>query len=188
MYRMLAIGFSAGGIVLARQILEALPADYPLAVALVAHLPAGEESALAELLGGNTRLPVIMATDKMPLRPGRVYVAPPDYHLLVENRERLALSVDAPVMSVRPSIDVLFDSAAEVFERDLIAVVLSGANSDGARGMARVHELGGMTIALSPLKAEFRTLPEAVVNNVDVDYIASLDEIIALVRSVEESL
>lgn len=186
MYKTLALGFSAGGIPLAQALLAALPASYPLSVVVVAHLPAGEESALAELLGASTRLPVVMATDKMPLLPGRVHVAPPDYHLLVESRSRLALSVDPPVMSVRPSIDVLLGSAAECFERDLIAVVLSGANSDGARGMDQVHALGGMTIVLSPLKADFRTLPEAVINAVDVDYIANMEEIIALLRAVEE--
>lgn len=187
MYKFLAIGFSAGGLPLVQQILAALPENYPLAVAAVCHLPAGEVSALADVLNDASRLPVVMVGDKMPIRPGRVHVAPPDYHLLVESRDRFSLSVDAPVMSVRPSIDVLFDSAAEVFEAGLIAVTLSGANSDGAEGMARVHELGGMTIALSPLKAEFRTLPEAVVNTADVDYIASMDEIVALLCSVEEN-
>lgn len=182
---MLVIGFSAGGIPLAQQILESLPATYPLAVVIVAHLPEDSDSALHELLGGASNLPVAMGTDKAPIRPGQVTLAPPGYHLLVENRERFALSVDAPVMSVRPSIDVLLESAAEAFEDDLVAVVLTGANSDGAQGMARVHELGGITIALSPLKAEFRTLPEAVVNAVDVDYIADMDEIIALLRSLE---
>ncbi|GAB1393705.1 chemotaxis protein CheB [Rhodocyclaceae bacterium] len=185
MYKMLTIGFSAGGIPLVQQILAALPANYPLAVVLVAHLPPGE-SVLAELLDTTAALPVKLATDKAPIRPGTVLLAPPDYHLLVENRERFALSVDAPVMAVRPSIDVLFESAAEVFEDALIAVTLSGANSDGARGMARVHALGGMTIALSPLKTEFLALPEAVVNTVEVDYIASMEEIVALLLSVEE--
>lgn len=187
MYKFLAIGFSAGGLPLAQQILSALPENYPLAIAVVCHLPAGEVSALADVLNETSRLPVIVVNDKMPIRPGRVHVAPPDYHLLVENQDRFSLSVDAPVMSVRPSINVLFESAAEVFEAGMIAVTLSGANSDGAEGMARVHELGGMTIALSPLKAEFRTLPEAVVNATDVDYIASMDEIVALLCSVEEN-
>lgn len=185
MYKMLAIGFSAGGIPLAQQILAALPAGYPLAVVLVAHLPPAE-SMLAEMLAATSRLPVAVALDKAPILPGTVTLAPPDYHLLVENRARFALSVDAPVMAVRPSIDVLFESAAEAFEDGLIAVALSGANSDGARGMAAAHALGGMTIVLSPLKAEFRALPEAVVNAVDVDYIADMDEIVALLASVGE--
>jgi two-component system chemotaxis response regulator CheB len=186
-YKLLTIGFSAGGIPLAREILQALPASYPLPVLMVVHLPADEESTISELFSVDARLPVLMASDKMSIAPGRVLVAPAGYHLLVEDETQLALSVDPPVMSVRPSIDVLFESAAEVFGETLIAVVLSGANSDGAHGMARVKALGGMTIALSPLKTPFRTLPDAVVNAVDVDYIADIDEIVALLLSVEEN-
>ena len=187
MYKLLTIGFSAGGIPLASEILAALPKDYPLAVAIVAHLPAGQDSALADMLDLASSLPVAMAIDKTPIQPGHVYVAPPDYHLLVENRDYFALSIDAPVLSVRPSIDVLLETAAEAFEDSLIALTLSGANSDGARGMARAHELGAMTISLSPLKTDFRTLPDAVIAAVDLDYIADQDEIIALLCSAGES-
>lgn len=183
---LLAIGFSAGGFQLASRIFEALPAHYPLAVAVVAHLPNTGDSALADMLGDIAHMPVIMARDKTQINAGQIYLAPPGYHLLVEDRSHFSLSVDAPVMSVRPSIDVLFESAAEAYEKDLIAVALSGANSDGARGMARVHELGGTTIVLNPLKAEYRTLCEAVVDSVDVDYISDIDDIIALLCAVEE--
>lgn len=186
MYKLLAIGFSAGGMPLASGILAALPGDYPLAIAIVTHLPAGQDSVLAEMLDRVSSLPVAMVIDKTPIQPGHVYVAPPDYHLLVENRNRFALSIDAPVLSVRPSIDVLLETAAEAFEDSLIALTLSGANSDGACGMARAHELGAMTIALSPLKTDFRTLPDAVMAAVDVDYIADQDEIIALLCAAGE--
>lgn len=186
MYEFLAIGFSAGGLPLVSDILTALPADYPLALTIVCHLPSGQDSALAQVLAGRSRLPVVTARDKMAIQRGRVHVAPPDYHLLVENRRHFALSVDPPVLAVRPSIDLLFDSAAEAFGEDLITLTLSGANSDGALGMARAHVLGAMTICLSPLKAEFTTLPEAVVSSVDVDYIADMDEIIALLSAAAE--
>lgn len=186
MYEFLAIGFSAGGLPLAGEILAAMPADYPLAVAIVCHLPRGQDSALAEVLARRSRLPVVTARDKMAIQRGRVHVAPPDYYLLVENRRHFALSVDPPISSVRPSIDLLFDSAAEAFDGDMIALTLSGANSDGVQGMARAHELGAMTLCLSPLQTEFATLPEAVVSNVDVDYIADLDEIIALLCAAAE--
>ena len=187
MYKFLAMGFSAGGIPLACEILGALPKNYPLAIAIVAHLPAGQDSVLAEMLDRAARLPVSMAIDKTVILPGHVYVAPPDYHLLVENREHFALSIDTPVLAVRPSIDVLLETAAEAFEDNLIALTLSGANSDGAQGMARAHELGAMTISLSPLKTDFRTLPDAVIAAVDVDYIADQDEIIALLCSAGEN-
>lgn len=190
MYRMLVIGLSAGGIPLVKQILQALPKDYPLPVAIVAHLPGGRESHLAALLNEVSRLPVEMAKDKEPVVAGRVYIAPPDYHLLVEHRRRpqpcFALSVDEPVRSVRPSIDVLFESAAEAFETGLIALLLSGANSDGAEGMAYVRKLGGVSIVLDPEACEFSTMPRAAITKSHVDYVVSMDEIVSLLLSVDE--
>ncbi len=188
MYKMLVIGLSAGGIPLVRQLITALPKDYSLAVAIVAHLPQGYESNLAQLLDAVTDLPVTMARDKQPIVAGHVYVAPPDYHLLVEQNHQFsfALSEDEPVKSVRPSIDVLFKSAAEVFEAGLIAVILSGANSDGADGMAAVKQLGGLCIVLNPLDTDFCMMPNAVIRQVDVDYIAGIEDIMSLLVSVDE--
>ncbi len=191
MYKMLVIGLSAGGISLVKRVLAALPKDYSLAIAIVAHLPQDFETNLAELLGEVTGLPVTMARDKEPIAAGHVYIAPPDYHLLVEKNHRsslytFALSADEPVKFVRPSIDVLFSSAAEVFENGLIAVILSGANSDGADGMAAVKQLGGLCMVLEPLEAEFNTMPNAVIKRVNVDYIVSMEEIISLLVAVDE--
>jgi two-component system chemotaxis response regulator CheB len=186
MYKMLVIGLSAGGIPLIKRILEALPHGYPLPVAIVAHLPGGHESCLAGLLNDITKLPVSNAMDKEEILAGHVYLAPPDYHLLVEKDRRFALSVDEPVMSVRPSIDVLFESAAEVFEEGLIAVLLSGANSDGAEGMAYVKKLGGLGIVLDPKECEFSTMSSAAINRAEVDYVVGIEDIISLLLSVHE--
>jgi two-component system chemotaxis response regulator CheB len=188
MYKMLVIGLSAGGMPLVKQLLAALPGDYSLAVVIIAHLPQGYESNLAQMLATVTDLPVTMARDKEPIIAGHAYVAPPGYHLLVENNPSytFALSADEPVKSVRPSIDVLFKSAAEMFENSLIGVILSGANSDGADGMKLIKELGGLCMVLNPLEAEFSTMPNAVIQHVDVDYIASIEEIISLLVSVDE--
>ncbi|MGA8148831.1 MAG: chemotaxis protein CheB [Gallionellaceae bacterium] len=191
MYSMLAIGFSAGGIPLIKRVLKALPENYPLPIAIVAHLGAGEPNHFAEMLDASTCLPVSMALDKEVILPGRVYIAPPDYHLLVEQNQHsvrsFALSLDEPVRSVRPSIDVLFESAAEVFESGLIALLLSGANSDGVDGMAFVKQLGGLGIVLDPGECEYSTMSEAVIRKVEVDYVVSLDEIISLLLSVHEA-
>ncbi len=190
MYRMLAIGFSAGGIPLIKRILQALPENYPLPVAIVVHLSTGQASHFAEMLGSVSCLPVTVAVDKETARPGRVYLAPPDYHLLVEKGGHagpaFALSLDEPVRSVRPSIDVLFESAAEAFESGLIALLLSGANSDGMDGMAYVKQLGGLGIVLDPRECEYSTMSEAVIRKVEVDYVVGLDEIIGLLQSVQE--
>jgi len=184
---MLVIGLSAGGIPLIKRILQALPQDYPLPIAIVAHLPGGHESCLASILNESTKLPVSNAVDKEGIVAGHVYLAPPDYHLLVERNRRFSLSVDAPVMSVRPSINVLFESAAEVYEQGLIAVLLSGANSDGAEGMAYVKQLGGLGIVLDPKECEFSTMSSATVNRVEVDFVVGLEEIIGLLLAVHET-
>lgn len=186
MAKLAVIGFSAGGIPLAQCLLAALPDDYPLPVVLITHLPADAGNALLGLFQSVSRLPVKQALDKTAITAGSVYIAPPNYHLLVEHNGHFALSVDAPVKSVRPSIDVFLKSAAEVYEKQLIAVILSGANSDGADGMARVKALGGVTIVLDPLQAEFRIMPDAVIEAVDVDYVANLDEIISLLLAVQD--
>lgn len=187
MPKLLAIGFSAGGIPLAQRLLGALSADYPLPIVIVTHLPPTPDSGLVDVFRLATPLPVTLAFDKAPIETGHVYIAPPDYHLLIERDRRFALSVDPPVKAVRPSIDVLLQSAAEVYEKQLIAVILSGANSDGADGMAQVKELGGVTIVLDPLQAEFSVMPAAVLEAVDVDYVASLDEIVSLLQTVQDS-
>ena len=188
MYKMLVIGLSAGGVPLVKRLLAALPKDYSLPVIIVAHLPQGYKSSLDHIFNTVTELPVTITRDKERIIAGRVYIAPPDYHLLVEQKPPLAfaLSEDEPVKSVRPSIDVLFKSAAEVFEDSLIAVILSGANSDGAEGMKLVKQLGGLCIVLNPLEAEFNTMPNAVIAQVEVDYIASIEDIISLLVSVDE--
>ena len=188
MYKMLVIGLSAGGIPLVKRLLSALPKEYPLAIAIVAHLPQGHESHLAQMLNAVTDLPVTMAIDKQPIVAGHVTIAPPGYHLLVEQNHQFALSDGGLVKSVCPSIDVLFKSAAEVFEDELCAVILSGANSDGAEGMAAVKQLGGVCMVLNPLDAEFSTMPNAVIKHVHVDYIASVEDIISLLVSVDEKL
>jgi two-component system chemotaxis response regulator CheB len=187
MYKMLVIGLSAGGMPLVKQLLAALPKDYPLAIAIVAHLPQGYESNLAHILNAVSDLPVTMARDKQAIITGYVYIAPPDYHLLIEQNTpcSFALSEDEPVKSVRPSIDVLFSSAAEAFESSLIAVILSGANSDGADGMVVVKQLGGLCMVLNPDETEFNIMPNAVINRVAVDYIASIEDMINLLVSVD---
>lgn len=186
MYKMVVIGLSAGGMPLVKKLLTHLPSDYSLPIAIVAHLPQDYQSNFDKVLTCVTNLPVTIARDKELIQQGHVYIAPASYHLLIEQNQHFALSADKPVKSVRPSIDVLFSSAAEVFENDLIAVILSGANSDGADGMTIVKELGGLCIVLNPNDTEFNTMPNAVIQSVDVDYVVSIEEIISLLVCVDE--
>jgi two-component system chemotaxis response regulator CheB len=186
MYKMLVIGLSAGGMPLVKQLLTQLPPDYSLPIAVVAHLPQDHQSNFDKVLECVTRLPVTIARDKEPIQEGHIYIAPASYHLLIEQNHHFALSADKPVKSVRPSIDVLFCSAAEVFENDLIAVILSGANSDGADGVAMVKKLGGLCIVLNPVDTEFNVMPNAVIKATNVDYIVSIEEIASLLVCVDE--
>lgn len=155
------IGASAGAVEALSCIFPALPAEYPLPVLSVVHTPPDRRSAIAELFQAKCRVRVKEAEDKEPLCSGTIYFAPPNYHLLVESDRRLSLSSDEPVLFCRPSIDVLFESAADAFGPNLVGIVLTGANSDGARGLAAVCAAGGMGIVERPDLAQVPTMPLA---------------------------
>lgn len=162
-YRAVVVGASAGGLQALTAILGELAADFALPVLLVQHLHASDGGRFASHLGQLTRLTVVEARDKEPILPGHVYVAPANYHMLVERDESIALTVDDKVNHSRPSIDVLFESAARVFGARLIAVVLSGASQDGAQGLRAVAALGGLAMAQDPASAEHPLMPRAAI-------------------------
>ncbi|MDI7775542.1 chemotaxis protein CheB [Asticcacaulis sp. EMRT-3] len=155
------MGTSAGGLGALSSVLPALPKTFPLPVMVVIHLPADRKSIMAELLSETCALTVSEAEDKEDILPGHIYFAPPDYHLLVEANGRLSLSADEPVLFSRPSIDVLFESAADVYGEGLMAVVLTGANEDGAAGARAVAQAGGRVIVQDPQTAFASAMPEA---------------------------
>jgi two-component system, chemotaxis family, protein-glutamate methylesterase/glutaminase len=155
------IGASAGAVEALTAILPSLPEHFPLPLMIVVHLPPDKGSALVDLFRARCRIQVREAEDKEPLSGGTAYFAPPDYHLLVEADRRLSLSNDEPVLHSRPSIDVLFESAADAYGPAVIAVVLSGANHDGAAGLKAVAEAGGKVIVQSPEGAFAAAMPEA---------------------------
>ncbi|KPC49091.1 chemotaxis protein CheB [Amantichitinum ursilacus] len=155
------IGASAGGVEALNRILPQLPADYPAAVVVVLHQPSEGPSLLVEVFSPRVRLLTKEADEKEPLVAGVIYFAPPGYHLLIETDGTLALSVDDPVLFCRPAIDVLFDSAAQALGSKAIGVVLTGANEDGAAGLARVQQAGGSAVVQDPADALVATMPEA---------------------------
>ena len=155
------IGASAGGVQALLQVLPALPADFPVPVLVVVHVPPRRDSALVDLFDGKCRLAVKEAEDKEPLASGTIFFASPDYHLLVETDGTIALSSDEPVNHSRPSIDVLFETAADAFGAGLAGIVLSGANHDGAAGLRAVCAAGGRGYVQQPETAEVATMPEA---------------------------
>ncbi len=161
------IGASAGGVEALGALLPSLPARCTASVLIVVHMPRQRPSLLKDLFTARCALLVREAQDKQPVEPGTVYFAPPDYHLMLEPDEdgspSIALSVDEPVHFSRPSIDVLFESAAECWGERLMAIILTGANSDGVEGLSAVSRSGGITVVQDPGEAVADTLPASAV-------------------------
>ena len=157
------IGGSAGSFSVLRDLVRALPVHTTVPMLIVMHLPPEPRSPFAELLAEDSPIPVKEAEDKERIAPGTIYIAPPNYHLLVEKDHCLALAADEPVNFSRPSIDVLFESAAEAFGERLLAVVLSGASVDGAKGVRAVAGRRGRVIAQAPESSEHAVMPSAAI-------------------------
>jgi two-component system chemotaxis response regulator CheB len=188
--RAVAIGASAGGVEALSELLPALPADSRAAVFVVLHLPRNRPSLLAEVFSHKCALEVREAVDKEPVAPGTVYFAPPNYHLLVDAGlfvdagPQLALSADDLVNHSRPSIDVLFDSAADVYREHLLGIILTGANEDGAAGLAAVHDAGGLTVVQEPGTAQSSTMILSALERRPVDLVLDLEGIAELLNGM----
>lgn len=158
---MVVIGASAGGVQALLTLLPALPADFPRPVLIVVHVPPDHDHGLAALFESRCAMQVCEAEDKQVPEPGTIYFAPANYHLLVEPDGSMALSADDPVNHSRPSIDLLLESAADALRSRLIAVLLTGANQDGAEGLRAVARTGGVAIVEDPATARVPTMPAA---------------------------
>lgn len=176
-HRAIIIGGSAGCLDALSAILPSLPADYPVPILVVVHLPAGKESLIAGLLDAKCALSVCEAEDKMPIQSGNVYFAPPDYHMLIEKEQVISLSNEDEVLYSRPSIDVSFESAADVYGAGLTGIVLTGANNDGAAGLDCIVAEGGAAIVQDPGTAHARAMPEAAIKACPSAQILSLPAI-----------
>jgi len=159
--RAVVLGASAGAVQALSRLLPVLPRDYPLPVLVVVHVPPQRRNVLAELFAAKCRLAVREPDDKEPIAPGTILFAPPDYHMLVEADRTVSLSVEGPVQFSRPSIDVLFETAADAYGTGLTAAVLTGANHDGAEGLRAVAEAGGTALVEDPASAAYPVMPLA---------------------------
>ena len=176
-YEIVAVGASWGGLSAIERLLEGLPDDFPPAVVIAQHRRADASAqGLSGLLSRHARQPVREAADKDPIVRGGIYLAPADYHLLVEPGH-FSLSVDDRVQHARPSVDVLFESVADAYGESAVGVVLTGANRDGAAGLARIKRLGGVAIVQDPAEAEADTMPAAALRATEADAILPLAEI-----------
>lgn len=174
--RVIAIGASLGGLDALQSLLGGLPATFTCPIVIVQHRRAEVDGRLVELLNGRSSLPVIEPDDKERIAPGHVYLAPPNYHLIVEDGF-FSLSLDAPVLFARPSIDVLFESVADSYGASAVAVMLTSSNDDGALGAQAVKAAGGRIIVQDPATAKAPEAPRAVLAAVAVDRILPLEQI-----------
>lgn len=179
-YDAVVMGASAGGLEAISTTLAAIPAGLAAPVLVVQHRGAEAEGRLSRLLERRSRLPVQAAEDKEEPEQGRIYVAPPDYHLLVERDRTLSLSLDPRVNHARPSVDVLFESAAEAYCERLVGVVLTGAGKDGADGLRTIAALDGAAVVQDPASAAVASMPEAALRAVPGAQVVPLEEIGAL--------
>jgi two-component system chemotaxis response regulator CheB len=185
-YEAIVIGASAGGLRALQEILAPLPADFSLPIIVVQHrLPTADDFWISSL-NDSCQLTVKEADERELIKPGYVYVAPADYHLLVERDRTLSLSADAKVCYSRPSIDVLFETAAEAYLSGLVGIILTGANNDGTAGLKKIKEKGGLTIVQDPDTAEAAVMPRAAIRESIIDKILSLPEISSFLAQLSE--
>ncbi len=181
---LVVIGGSAGAIEVLGRMLAPLRAGLRPAVAIVIHLPPEGPSVLHEIFAGPGSPPMKLAEDKEPITPGTVYFATPDYHLLVESGRTFALSQDERVHYSRPAVDVLFETAAEAYGPNLMGIILSGANSDGAEGLRAVKDAGGTTVVQALESAEMIAMPAAALDAVPGSIEADLPALEELMRGM----
>jgi two-component system chemotaxis response regulator CheB len=179
------IGASAGGVNALLQVLPALPRGYRLPLVVVLHVRSGQQSQLVEVFQQRVMVPVREAGDKEEIIPGTLYFAPAGYHLLLENDRSFSLSCDAPVHFARPAIDIMMETAAEVYGARLAGVLLTGANEDGAQGMAAIGRAGGMTVVQDPQEASVDVMPLEAIRIRPPDLILPLEQIKRLLLMLE---
>lgn len=173
--RAVVVGGSAGSIEVLIRLLPLLPPSLSFALLLVLHRKNTADSTLAQLLAHKTRLPLREVDDKDPVRPGTIYLAPADYHLLIEQDETFSLDDSEKVHYSRPSIDVTFESVADVYGPAAVGVLLSGANADGTAGLRAIQQAGGRIVAQQPATAQAAFMPQQAIEHLAVDAVLDID-------------
>lgn len=176
-FQLVVIAASAGGLTAISQVLSDLPADFPAAIAIVQHIEPNYRSLMAEILNRRTSLQVKQATEQDGLKPGWVYIAPPNHHLLINSDSSFSLTQSALVNFVRPSADLLFETAAASYQERAIAVVLTGTGHDGGMGVQAINKRGGIVIAQDRETAKYFGMPQAAIKTGVVDFILPLPKI-----------
>jgi two-component system chemotaxis response regulator CheB len=183
-YKAVIIGGSAGSFQVVTRILNSLPKEFPLPVLLCLHRLKHVRSGFVEALSLKSNIPVEEPYDKELLKPGKAYLAPANYHMYVELANRIALSTEDTVNHSRPSIDLSFITAANAYRDKLIGIILSGANKDGASGLKKVHDNGGIAIVQDPNECEVKTMTQSALQLTKVDFVYSTDQIISYLQKL----
>ena len=186
-YKVIVIGVSAGGLNVMTKLLEDLPPNFSIPIVVVQHRSKDQRNLLEEIMQARCRIDIKQADEKEKPKAGMVYFAPADYHLLFEEDGCFSLSCDNPVNFSRPSIDILFETAADAFAKNVLAIILTGANNDGMNGLLKIKMKGGTTIAQKPASAEFSSMPQAAINANAVEYVMELAEIKTLLLGLAKN-
>ncbi|MDP1726057.1 MAG: chemotaxis protein CheB [Bacteroidota bacterium] len=183
-YEAIVMGVSSGGLNAMKILFSLLPVNFGVPIILVQHISARSDNQWINLLNGKTNLHIKEADEKEKIETGNIYVAPANYHLMIEKNKTFSLTIDERVNFARPSIDVMFESAAETYRDKLIGVVLTGSNNDGTKGIKRIQEYGGLTIVQDPQTAESPYMPASAIAAIKPDYILPLEDIIKLLLKI----
>jgi len=184
-YEAIVIGVSSGGMNAMKVMFSLLLNEFNTPIIIVQHISSQSENLWIRLLNDKSNLYIKEADEKESIENGKVYIAPPNYHLLIERDKTFSLTIDERVNYARPSIDVLFESAAEAYKNKLIGVILTGSNNDGTNGLKRIKEYGGLTIVQDPATAESSYMPASAIAVVQMDYILTLENIIKLLIKID---
>jgi two-component system chemotaxis response regulator CheB len=186
-YEAIVVGVSSGGLKALRLIFSVLPSDFVVPIIVVQHIGPRSENTWIKILNSSSNINIKEADEKEKVRTGHIYVAPSNYHLLIEKDKTFSLTIDERVNFARPSIDVLFESAAEVYREKLIGIILTGSNSDGAKGVKRIKDCGGLVIIQDPETAESSSMPSSALALIQPDYIVALNQISDLLIKITQS-
>lgn len=184
-YKAVIIGGSAGSFQVVTKILSSLSDKFPIPVLLCLHRLKHVRSGFVEALSLKSNIPIEEPNDKDQLKPGRAYLAPANYHMYVELANRIALSTEASVNHSRPAIDLSFITASNAYRDNLIGIILSGANRDGAQGLKSVADRGGLTIVQDPAECEVKTMTESAIQLTKVDHVFKTEEIIRFLSKIK---
>lgn len=188
MAKAIVIGVSSGGLNAMKYLFPALPADFSIPIIVVQHISSHSDNHWIALLNSMSMLNVKEADEKEKINPGTIYIAPANYHLLIEEDHTFSFTIDEKVNFARPSIDVLFETAANAYGHQLIGVVLTGANHDGALGLKKIKKMGGLTIVQDPATAEAGHMPASAIKETSPDHILPLEDIAQLLININQQI